>query len=63
MENVLYGVAGRYADITKTMWFTFLYAPGVPFGVLLSLGSLLCFYWIDKVIFIFSIFFLKKSIV
>ena len=51
MEDVVYGVAGRYADITKTMWFTFLYAPGVPFGILLSLTSLFFFYWIDKVLF------------
>ena len=46
----MYGIGGRYADITKTMWFTFLYTPTIPIGALISLISLIFYYWIDKAI-------------
>ena len=52
MEKVLYNISARYADITKTMWLTFFYAPAIPFGTLISLISLLFYYWIDKVYFL-----------
>lgn len=32
MENVEYTQGKRYADIMKTMWFTFFYAPAIPLG-------------------------------
>ena len=32
----------------KTMWFTFFYAPAIPAGILLSLLSLIFYYYIDK---------------
>ena len=51
MENVVYSAAGRYADITKTMWLTFFYSPAIPAGILLSLISLILYYFIDKVIY------------
>ena len=38
----------RYADIMKTMWFTFLYSPAIPFGALFSLLGLSVYYFADK---------------
>ena len=49
MEDIVYSAAGRYADITKTMWLTFFYAPAIPLATLLSLISLIFYYYVDKV--------------
>ena len=50
MEKVDYNIAKRYADILKTMWFTFFYAPAIPIGIVWSMVGLFVYYWIDKVI-------------
>jgi len=38
----------RYADIMKTMWFTFMYSPAIPIAPLYSLLGLIIYYWADK---------------
>lgn len=48
MEGPPYVNGKRYADIMKTMWFTFLYSPMIPTGVLWSILGLLIYYWADK---------------
>lgn len=48
MEDFSYVQGKRYADIMKTMWFTFLYAPCIPLGNFFSIISLLAYYYIDK---------------
>ena len=48
MENPLYLNGKRYADIMKTMWFTFLYSPVIPIGTVFSLFGLFLHYWADK---------------
>ena len=49
MEDVEYNMAKRYAEIMKTMWFTFFYAPAIPIGILWSAVGILLYYWVDKV--------------
>lgn len=48
MEKPDYLTAKRYADIMKTMWFTFFYGTAIPLGLPLSCASLIFYYWIDK---------------
>lgn len=38
----------RYADIMKTMWFTFFYCSIVPGGTVCSLLGIVFYYWVDK---------------
>ncbi|KAL4485796.1 hypothetical protein ABPG72_012336 [Tetrahymena utriculariae] len=48
MEDYPYIQGKRYADIMKTMWFTFLYAPCIPLGNFFSMFNLVIYYYIDK---------------
>jgi len=48
MEEVDYQLAMRYADIIKTMWFTFFFGTAIPLGVFSSLIGLSLFYLVDK---------------
>lgn len=48
MEKVEYTQGKRYADIMKTMWFTFFYGSCIPIGILLSILSLIYYYYVDK---------------
>jgi hypothetical protein len=48
MENPDYLQGKRYADIMKTMWFTFLFASCIPLGNVFSLINLILYYYIDK---------------
>ena len=52
MEEVPYNMAKRYAEIMKTMWFTFFYAPAIPIGIVWSAVGILFYYWVDKVIIV-----------
>lgn len=38
----------RYAEIIKTMWFTFLYVWLIPMGSVFSLVGLILYYYVDK---------------
>ncbi len=38
----------RYADIMKTMWFTFLYGSAIPIGIAFSMLGLSIYYFADK---------------
>lgn len=44
MELPEYNMEKRYADIIKTMWFTFLYVELIPIGAVYSLTGLLLYY-------------------
>lgn len=48
MENPSYSIGKRYADIMKTMWFTFFYSPAIPMGTALSIVGLIFYYFVDK---------------
>ena len=48
MEKTEYYQAKRYADIMKTMWFTFLFGSAIPLGIVLSIVGLIMYFWIDK---------------
>lgn len=48
MENPSYSMGKRYADIMKTMWFTFFYSPIIPIGTVISLVGLIAYYFTDK---------------
>jgi hypothetical protein len=48
MEEVNYLAAKRYADIMKTMWFTFFFGTAIPIGCFLSCLGLITYYFIDK---------------
>ena len=48
MEEPDYLSGKRYADIMKTMWFSFFYTPVIPFGSLISAIGLILYYWVDK---------------
>lgn len=57
MEDVPYNMAKRYAEIMKTMWFTFFYAPAIPIGIVWSAVGIVLYYWVDKALilrFLFS---------
>ena len=38
----------RYADLMKTMWFTFFYSPLIPIGTLYSIVGIILYYYTDK---------------
>jgi hypothetical protein len=38
----------RYAEILKTMWFTFFYSPVIPLSSLISIIGMILYYWTDK---------------
>jgi hypothetical protein len=48
MEDPDYLIAKRYADLIKTMWFTFFFGTAIPAGLLMSLVGLILYYAIDK---------------
>jgi hypothetical protein len=48
MELPDYTIGKRYADLMKTMWFTFFYSPVIPFSTLISIIGLILYYWVDK---------------
>jgi hypothetical protein len=48
MEKPDYLSAKRYADIMKTMWFTFFFGTAIPLGLPLSWAGLFGYYWADK---------------
>ena len=48
MEQVAYTQGKRYADIMKTMWFTFLFCSAIPLGSLWSMLGLTIYYFADK---------------
>ena len=62
MEEVPYNMAKRYAEIMKTMWFTFFYAPAIPIGIVWSAVGILFYYWVDKVIIFSLIILLNMAI-
>ena len=53
MEFPDYSMGKRYADIMKTMWFTFFFSPALPLGTLFSAVGLIFYYYIDKYNLIF----------
>ena len=48
MEHPSYAMGKRYADIMKTMWFTFFFSPVIPIGTLISFLGLVMYYFADK---------------
>ncbi|EGR31304.1 hypothetical protein IMG5_113410 [Ichthyophthirius multifiliis] len=48
MEFPDYSMGKRYADIMKTMWFTFFYSPVIPMGTLWSIIGVTLYYYTDK---------------
>lgn len=40
----------KYAQLGKTLMFTFFYAYLLPLGPLISLGSLVAIYWVEKIL-------------
>ena len=53
MEYPSYSMSDRYADLLKTMWFIFLYSGLIPICVVFFIIGLFCFYWIDKVLYLY----------
>lgn len=47
MEHTEYYQAKRYADIMKTVWFTFLFGGVMPLGIAVSIVGLSLYYWVD----------------
>jgi len=48
MELPEYSMGKRYAEVIKTMWFTFLYVELIPFGAIYSFTGLILYYLVDK---------------
>ena len=48
MEFPDYTMGKRYADLMKTMWFTFFYSPLIPIGTLFSIVGVILYYYTDK---------------
>lgn len=40
----------KYAQVNKTLMLTFFYAPLLPIGIPIAIGSISIMYWIEKVI-------------
>lgn len=55
-------MAKRYGEIMKTMWFTFFYASAIPLGILWSCIGLTIYYFVDKVLNLFTNIIFKKVI-
>jgi len=47
-ESPDYLQSKRYADIMKTMWFTFMYGAAIPLGIVFSIIGLSIYYFVDK---------------
>lgn len=47
-------MAKRYAEIMKTMWFTFFYAPAIPIGIVWSMLGVILYGVIDWVINLYN---------
>lgn len=47
-EHPAYAQSKRYADIIKTMWFSFFYCTAIPIGPIISIFGLFLYYYIDK---------------
>ncbi|EGR32765.1 hypothetical protein IMG5_070910 [Ichthyophthirius multifiliis] len=48
MEHPDYAMGKRYADVMKTMWFTFFYSPAIPMATLWSILGIIIYYFADK---------------
>ena len=48
MEYPGYSMGKRYADVMKTMWFTFFYSPVIPQGTVWSIVGIILYYYSDK---------------
>ena len=48
MENSNYSVGKKYAEVTESVWFAYLYASIIPGGTWLIAIGLSIFYWVDK---------------
>jgi hypothetical protein len=48
MENSKYSVGKKYAEVTESVWFTYLYASMIPGGTVLMTIGFCIFYWVDK---------------
>jgi hypothetical protein len=54
MEKPEYSIGKRYAEIMKTMWFTFFYSSAIPMGIIWSICGLLFYYIVDKYTLIYK---------
>jgi hypothetical protein len=54
MELPEYSMGKRYAEIIKTIWFTFLYSELLPFGVIYSVTGLILYYFVDKYVLLYK---------
>jgi hypothetical protein len=43
-----FDIAKQYADIMKTLFFTAMYAPVIPLGIVISLIGFAMMYWVHK---------------
>ena len=48
MEHPDYNIGKRYADVMKTMWFTFFYSSIIPIGTAFSIVGVIFYYFTDK---------------
>jgi hypothetical protein len=48
MENSRYSVGKKYAEVTESVWFTYLYSSLMPGGAVLITLGFGFFYWVDK---------------
>ena len=48
MEYPDYAMGKRYADVMKTMWFTFFYSPVIPMATIWSILGIFLYYITDK---------------
>jgi hypothetical protein len=48
MENSAYSVGKKYAEVTESVWFAYLYASIIPGGAVLIAVGVSIFYWVDK---------------
>ena len=49
MEKPTYDLEISYASILSTMFLTIFYSSILPIGIVLSIVSLIIFYWTEKV--------------
>jgi hypothetical protein len=48
MENSKYNVGKKYAEVTESVCFAYLYASIIPGGAVLIAAGICFFYWVDK---------------
>jgi hypothetical protein len=55
-EGLKIDIAGKYANLIKSMLLTCFYAPVMPIALIFTIVGLILTYWVDKVLLVEKIY-------